>query len=270
MLKAFCKIGFLAATVAASPLPDPVSQTETGSSVSNPDEKMLFVFELVRHGARGPFDDRKLDLFTVGEGQLTPEGMRQRFLLGSYNRHRYVEQFNLIPPEFNEMDFFIQSTNVNRTLQSGYSELMGLYPPGSGTPLTVPQVQAVKNVARPPFSVRDAEALNHKLGTDPLPGRPVQVPIYSYNNNDVHDMVSNQGCPFITSVEKQRVNDPEVWKPYQWMIEQDRVPIEAMFGFSDDFVDSLNYNDFETFTDEATDLEFEGSEHPHETYFSDD
>jgi len=50
--------------------------------VVNEDEKLLFAFEVVRHGARAPFDDKKIDLFPVGEGLLTPEGMRQRYLLG--------------------------------------------------------------------------------------------------------------------------------------------------------------------------------------------
>lgn len=76
MLNTFLKISFLVATAFAAPLPDPVAQVDTGSEIVNPDEKMLFVFELVRHGARGPFDDHKIADFSVGEGQLTPEGMR--------------------------------------------------------------------------------------------------------------------------------------------------------------------------------------------------
>ena len=42
------------------------------SHVINPDEELLFVWELVRHGARAPVDDNKEELFSVGEGQLTP------------------------------------------------------------------------------------------------------------------------------------------------------------------------------------------------------
>ena len=42
----------------------------------DPDHQMAFAFELVRHGARAPIEDRNLDLFPVGEGLLTPEGMR--------------------------------------------------------------------------------------------------------------------------------------------------------------------------------------------------
>ena len=41
------------------------------------DEKLVFAFELVRHGARAPIEDRDIDKFTVAEGMLTPEGMRK-------------------------------------------------------------------------------------------------------------------------------------------------------------------------------------------------
>jgi len=97
---------------------------------------MAFVFEVVRHGARAPIEDRDLDRFPVGEGILTPEGMRQRYLLGRRNRERYVEAYNLISDVYTPGEVYMQSTNVNRTMQSGYSELMGLYPPGAGERLT--------------------------------------------------------------------------------------------------------------------------------------
>ena len=100
-------------------------------SVQNPDEKLAFVFELVRHGARTPIEDRDLDKFTVGEGLLTPEGMRQRYLLGRHNRERYVEEFELLSKSFVPGEIYMQSTCVNRTMVSGYSELMGLYPPSN-------------------------------------------------------------------------------------------------------------------------------------------
>ena len=91
MFKAIALVAFTATHSFAKTLLSDPSTVETGSVVQNPDEKIAFVFELVRHGARGPFDDHKIDEFPVGEGQLTPEGMRQRYLLGRYNRKRYTE-----------------------------------------------------------------------------------------------------------------------------------------------------------------------------------
>ena len=84
----------------------------------------------MRHGARAPIEDRDLDKFTVDEGFLTPEGMRQRYLLGQHNRERYVDEYSFLSAKYNPTEVYMQSTNVNRTMQSGYSELMGLYPPG--------------------------------------------------------------------------------------------------------------------------------------------
>ena len=64
--------------------------TDLKKSIINEDEQVVFAFELVRHGARAPIEDRELDKFSVAEGMLTPEGMRQRYLLGRYSRQRYT------------------------------------------------------------------------------------------------------------------------------------------------------------------------------------
>ena len=76
-------------------------------TVRNPDQELIFAFELVRHGARSPFEDIAMDKFPVGVGELTPEGMRQRYLLGRRNRERYTETFNLIPTEYDPKQVYI-------------------------------------------------------------------------------------------------------------------------------------------------------------------
>lgn len=62
---------------------------------------------------------------------LTPMGMRQRYLLGKYQsmvHHRFggydINTTNL--PKSNYKDLTVQSTDLYRTIQSGYSELLGL------------------------------------------------------------------------------------------------------------------------------------------------
>ena len=85
------------------------------------------MYELTRHGARSPTES---EYYTVGPNMLTPEGMRQRFLLGTYNRQRYVQGYDLIDLEGDILSqVYMQSTIVNRTMQSGYSELMGMFFP---------------------------------------------------------------------------------------------------------------------------------------------
>ena len=61
------------------------------------EDKIAFVYELVRHGARAPVmegqDPKKFD---VPEGMLTRSGMRQRIIIGKYNRKRYVDKQGLL------------------------------------------------------------------------------------------------------------------------------------------------------------------------------
>lgn len=189
----------------------------------NPDENLVFAFELVRHGARTPFDDRTIEKFTVAEGMLTPEGMRQRYLLGRHSRQRYTETYDLLSPEYDPSQVYIQSTSVNRTMQSGYSELMGLYPPGQGDRLTDEMVEAV--TASLPFNVRGASQVQAELGSDALPNGVAAVPIFVYNNADILDDVSYDGCPYINAVEEARLDDDEVYQAFDWMKDGDRKPI---------------------------------------------
>ena len=65
-------------------------------------DKMAFAFEMVRHGARAPLNDAFTTNFTVSTGMLTPQGMRQRYLLGRYARERYTEKYELLDPDYIE------------------------------------------------------------------------------------------------------------------------------------------------------------------------
>ena len=84
--------------------------------------------EVTRHGARAPLDGA--GGFPVATQQLTPMGMRQRYLLGRY----YYEKFwkTLIgndakkdPPVSFFDNLWVASTDVNRTIQSANSQFLG-------------------------------------------------------------------------------------------------------------------------------------------------
>ena len=68
------------------------------------------------------------DKFTVPFGQLSPQGMRQRYLLGMYGKQRYVDMFGAL----NQNDYssrnnqiYVQSTDFYRTIQSAYAQMLG-------------------------------------------------------------------------------------------------------------------------------------------------
>ena len=97
---------------------------------------------------------------------------------------------------------------------------MGLYPPGHGNHLTKPMIDAVTNgVAQPPFKVRDSQKINTELGSDALPYGFAAVPISVFNNDDIHDDVSYDGCPFIEDEKNARIDDDAVFADYLWMID---------------------------------------------------
>jgi hypothetical protein len=55
---------------------------------------------------------------------LTPAGMRQRYLLGRYNAVTYGHLLGDTNSLYHETSLL--STDVPRTLQSGYSEMLGM------------------------------------------------------------------------------------------------------------------------------------------------
>ena len=95
------------------------------------EEKLLFVLEHFRHGARGSYKSFNYkewkDLLNEewkGAGELSNLGMRQHYLLGISVRNKYN---NFISKEFNPNEIYIISTDVNRTLISANSHLLGIY-----------------------------------------------------------------------------------------------------------------------------------------------
>ena len=138
-------------------------QSEKTESNEGTVEQLSFVFEVVRHGARPPCERNETQFFPKSPGMLTPEGMRQRYLLGRYNRERYTQKYKFLSDFYDPKELFVQSTDVNRTIQSGYSELMGLYPPGKSGAARLSQgmIDNLEDgVGMPPFKVRDAKRIN--------------------------------------------------------------------------------------------------------------
>ena len=78
---------------------------------------------------------------------------------------------------------------------SGYSEMIGLYPPSiSKSPeLTIGEHKSI-NTGRglPPMKIRDASVINQDLGFLALPEGFVSVPVTNYIGTEIED--SMNGC----------------------------------------------------------------------------
>lgn len=98
-------------------------------------QKLIMLNELFRHGARYPVYPKKDDFsnYTWAEhsfGELTTNGKKMHYLLGQQLYKQYwrdlfdgTEFFST----YNQSKFHIKSTDVNRTIESVQSQLMGLF-----------------------------------------------------------------------------------------------------------------------------------------------
>ena len=103
--------------------------------INTKQSQLRWAFEIFRHGARTPYSGMTPDFKDCfgaqwfGLKELTGIGLRQHFLVGYRNRIKYVNETNLIKPEYDPREVFIISTDSNRTIMSANAQLQGLYPP---------------------------------------------------------------------------------------------------------------------------------------------
>ena len=94
------------------------------------DEDIYFVLNHFRHGIRSPLklDEENKDTFgnewSNGPGELTLNGIRQHYLIGITNKNKYK---NLLNFDYKSKEILVYSTNLNRTIMSAQSQLLGMY-----------------------------------------------------------------------------------------------------------------------------------------------
>ena len=200
-------------------------------------DTLHFVYELSRHGARAPTSEQATG-YSIGPGMLTPEGMRQRYLLGAYNRKRYTEEYQLLSKDQLDYDeVMMMSTLVNRTIQSGYSELMGLYQPSkaTATKLTKAQLKSMEGgVGATPFNVRDSAQLNEQLGEYALPHGVMQVPIYNMMEKNENDDLDLPGCEYVNKIDGARFPSDSTYDEVYYLVDDLRGPLQQCFELSDE------------------------------------
>lgn len=100
--------------------------------VQSADDKLIFVQAVWRHGDRSPTmtfpsDPNQESAWPQGWGQLTPRGMAQHVTLGKRLRQRYITDLQFVSDDYKNHEIHIRSTDVNRTLVSAISNMIGFY-----------------------------------------------------------------------------------------------------------------------------------------------
>ena len=161
--------------------------------------EILFVFELFRHGARGPkfissqqkgdYTD-KYGVIWNSEMCVTPIGIRMQYLLGVRNRHRYS---SLLSNIYDPKDLIVFSSKLNRHIISAQAQLEGMFPPQIEGTLSHDELRK----SLPPNALTpEVEKEIARLGTNALPEKVQIIPIHNFNPKELSHLRSEVStCP---------------------------------------------------------------------------
>lgn len=157
----------------------------------------------------------------------------------------------------------MRSTDVERTMQSGYSELMGLYHPGNGsesTKLSAAQTAQMQysGIGLPPFNLRNAGKVNTKLGNNALPDSYVGVPIYTDSNPTMFDDLDLTGCDYVNAVDGYRFPANSTYYPVDWLYTDQRAPLGICFNLTSEEEWEMDFMALYGYGDDITSRLFEG------------
>ena len=190
-------------------------------SPKNSEDKLLFVWQHFRHGARGPYIavNPITNLDFIGEkwdgiGELTPLGMRMLYLLGISTKRKYS---NFLAKTYNPNELFIVSTNVNRTINSVNSFLKGFYNNSTSINLTKTQIEKSKIL-----NSNYTKEINGKI--EELEKNSIQnginaIPIHIIDRKKLEFGLYEIGnCPGIDKYKKKNQNRNETIEIYEEII----------------------------------------------------
>ena len=117
-------------------------------------EKVIYAWQMHRHGARAPYlgVTNYTDFYKekwIDKEELTYMGKRMLYLLGVKARKKYVVEKKLLSEKYSPQEILIRSTDVNRTIESVECFIQGLYPHETGYVLN-DKVANNKSISYPP------------------------------------------------------------------------------------------------------------------------
>jgi len=116
------------------------------------ERKLIFVYSHFTSGASAPSlnNDNNKDIFGtewMNPGELTNIGERMHYILGMYNKERYIKNNTLLNENFDPHEIYIVTFDWNRTVESVLAQINGMFPLGTGKEIEENQ----KKYAIPPI-----------------------------------------------------------------------------------------------------------------------
>eukprot|EP00347_Sterkiella_histriomuscorum_P000163 403376932 len=245
------------------------------------EDKLAYVFQLIRHGARAPLVETEPWIFKVPTGHLTAEGMRQRYLMGQFNRQRFIqvqdqmqsdsnlgESINqgsnkgFLDDEYNPNQIYVQSTTVPRAVQSTYSELLGLYPP-KGSKLTEGENQSlISGKGQPKLKLRNLQQNTEDLDSlhSTIDGLTI-IPNFNYLT---YNPLMFDSCPYVDDrfdyyySKKAEETFADV---SSYILPIVKKSLGKSQGFNDTQINALTFKDCYRIQDQIKAEQFEGRNH---------
>ena len=113
-------------------------------------------------------------------------------------------------------------------------------------------VDNIAGKSAPPFSVRNAQAINKDLGKDALPNEFTAIPLYGYMNASPFDDVSYTGCNYVEEAHHIRGGDSNTFKDYDYLMNDVRAPTATALNLTQEEADSADFNKMYDYTDVVT------------------
>ena len=171
--------------------------------INSSENKILFVFEHFRHGARSPSDLFEDDLDLVGEKwygtqELSYVGIRQSYLLGHFIRNKYPDLINY--KKYNPKEIEVLSTMTNRTIMSARAHVNGIFNNTEKNQIDDNQI----NLSIPYYLSSEIDEININ-NTSLYPDNfPEEVPVHIIDYNEkLIQLEKNSICPAIKDMREE-------------------------------------------------------------------
>ena len=198
-----------------------------------------------------------MERFPVSKGMLTPMGMRQRYLLGKYNRYK-MDMLYGYERKINEHKMNTRSTAIPRTVQSGYAELLGFGNDGKIDEDLKLSGDQLENLAKQDtstrhpyirFRIRNFKDINKELEENATAEGFCHLPIHTQKDGSHFEDPLGYGCKYLSEQFASRPDDAKVFKDVMYLVDDTRQIYKTEFALTPTQTEDMSFNEAYHYSD---------------------